>query len=147
MACTVGTSSSRASRTDTTLIRIPCCVRWAALGLRTPGLSGRNGQAFDHFRALQEVFQHAGDVGEVIDADQIACFVEADQVTYPGEGGDIGDAVRVAQNPLAALQALVKHTKQAFAFGYVAVARTLVFVVLAGKFVEEAELAEHRPDA
>jgi hypothetical protein len=32
-------------------------------------------------------------------------------------------------------------------FGHVAVARALVLKVLAGEAVEEADLAEHRPDA
>jgi hypothetical protein len=50
-------------------------------------------------------------------------------------------------HPLLALQVLVEHAEQALRLGDVAVARTLVLVVLAGELVEEAELAEHGADA
>src|SRR5437764_171210 len=79
--------------------------------------------------------------------DQLARSIKADQVVHPRESGDVGDRVRVAHDPGTALQLVVQHAEQAFRFGHVAVARALVLVILAGELVEEAELAEHRPDA
>ena len=48
---------------------------------------------------------------------------------------------------VAAGEAPVEHREQALRFADVAVARALVLEVLAGEFVEEADLAEHRADA
>ncbi|MNT28961.1 hypothetical protein D3C72_1646810 [compost metagenome] len=53
----------------------------------------------------------------------------------------------IAHHPVAPIQALIQHGQQAPGLGRVAVARTLVFVVLARELMEEAELAEHRADA
>ena len=86
------------------------------------------------------------DVGEVGDADQLAGAVELDQVVDPREGGDVGDRVVVAGEPGALAEAPVDHREQPLRLGDVAVARPLVLVVLAGELVEEADLAEHRPD-
>ncbi len=41
----------------------------------------------------------------------------------------------------------LEHGEQALGFADVAIARPLVLEVLAGEFVEEADLTEHRPDA
>ncbi|MDT4855620.1 hypothetical protein FQZ97_899830 [compost metagenome] len=48
---------------------------------------------------------------------------------------------------MTAFKALVEYAEQAFGFLDVAVAGAFVFVVLAGEFMEEAHLAEHRADA
>ncbi|MCY1420937.1 hypothetical protein D9M71_365750 [compost metagenome] len=53
----------------------------------------------------------------------------------------------LAHDPVAAFQALVEHRQQARGLLHVAVAGALILVILAGEFVEEAELAEHRADA
>src|SRR3546814_11345631 len=58
---------------------------------------------------------------------------------------DLG--VGLAHDPVAAAQALVQYAKQAARFGHIAVPRPFVFVILAGEFIEETELAEHRPDS
>eukprot|EP01022_Parablepharisma_sp_SALTPOND_P027435 TRINITY_DN665_c0_g3_i1.p1 TRINITY_DN665_c0_g3~~TRINITY_DN665_c0_g3_i1.p1 ORF type:complete len:1952 (-),score=631.07 TRINITY_DN665_c0_g3_i1:246-6101(-) len=115
---------------------------------RPPGsAAGRNGQAAYHGRTRHEGFQRARHVGEVLEADQLARFVEADEVADPREGGDIGDGVGVAGQPCVLGQALVHHGQQTARFIDVAVTRALVFVFLAGEAVEEAQLAKHRTDA
>src|SRR5690606_16976738 len=104
-------------------------------------------QPANHRGTGKEVFQYSFDVGEAFELHQFAGLVEADQVAYPGEGGDIGDAVLRAHDPVTVLQLPIQYAEQTLAFGDVAVAWALVFVILAGEFVEEAELAEHRADA
>ncbi|CAM4851251.1 unnamed protein product [Rotaria magnacalcarata] len=109
--------------------------------------SARNIQTTDHCRPGDKAIQRAQYIGEVSDAHQVARLVEADQVANPGEGGDVGDAVLVAHDPGTAQQAFFQHPEQAPGFGGIAVAGALVFVGLAGEFIEEAQLAEHRANA
>ncbi len=88
----------------------------------------------------------ARDVAELAEADQIARFVEADEVAHPREDCDVGDRIGVAHHPLPVRQMRIEHAEQALRLGDVAVARTLVLVLATRELVEEAELAEHRPD-
>src|SRR5690349_22919797 len=103
-------------------------------------------QTANYRRSCQETLQHASDVGEILDADQVAGLVEADQVTHPRKSRDVGNGVALAHDPVAPLQTAIEDLEQALAFVDVAITGTLVFVVLAGEFVEKTELAEHRPD-
>src|SRR5690606_30333959 len=107
----------------------------------------RNRQTPDDSRTRKERIQYALHFRKIAEPHEIARAIKADQVTHPGENGDVGDAVLLAHDPVTARQALIQHAKQAPGFGGVAIARTLVFIVLARKFVEEPDLSEHRPDA
>ena len=95
----------------------------------------------------RNVSRSARYVGEVGDTHQAARLVEADEVAYPGESGDIGDRVLLAGEPAQLPQLLVQHAQQTLRLRDVAVPRTLVLVVPAGELVEEPDLTEHRSDA
>src|ERR1700740_1606270 len=101
-------------------------------------------QSARHGGTRNEGVQHALDVRELVELDQLARAVENDPVAHPWEDRDVGDGVLLAHDPRAALQALLKHRQQALGFADVAVAWALVLVLLAGELVEEADLAEHR---
>src|SRR3546814_1363045 len=79
---------------------------------------------------------------EAVKPDDLARVIEADQVAHPAEQRDVGDAVAFVHYPLAVRQSFVEHAQQPRRFGRVAVARPLVLIILAGEFVEEAELTE-----
>src|SRR5262245_22865575 len=79
-------------------------------------------------------------------SDVCSSDLEADEIAYPPEHRNIGDRVFVVHEPLPALKAAFHHTEQTLRFVHVAIARPLVLVVLAGEFMEEPDLAEHRSD-
>src|SRR5258707_13366433 len=81
------------------------------------------------------------------DADEIGSLVEADQIVDPGKGGNVGDGKGVARDPGAIRQLPVQYAQQALRFRDVAVARSLVFIVLSREFMEETHLPEHGADA
>src|SRR5450830_348266 len=99
----------------------------------------RNIQPFDDRRARLERGRHPLHFLEIAEAHQLARAVKTDQVGDPGEGGDVGDAVLVAQDPLLARQLAVQHAQQAPGFVDVALQGAFVFEILAGEFVEEAQ--------
>src|SRR5450432_3406538 len=84
---------------------------------------------------------------KICDTHEIARCIETDEVVDPGEGGDVGDRVYLAHDPGAVRELPVQYTKQALRFRNIAIARTLVLVVLARKFIEESDLAEHGANA
>ncbi|CAM2168521.1 hypothetical protein BLAT2472_10893 [Burkholderia latens] len=98
-------------------------------------------------RTRDERVERSRDMPELAEADEIARLVEADEVAHPREDRDVGDRVRIAHHPVAVREMRVEHAEQPLRFGDVTVARTLVLVVAAREFMEEADLAEHRTDA
>jgi len=83
------------------------------------------------------------DVNETVEPDNVARFIKADQIAHPAEQRDVGNAVIIAHNPGALSEPRVEDPEQARGFGRVAVTRALVFIILAGKFVEKAKLPEN----
>src|SRR3546814_11328402 len=83
---------------------------------------------------------------DVCSSDLFPRLVEGDQVVHQAQGGDVGDGVVVAHDPVATLEPPVEHTQQTLRIVDVALQRALVLVFPAGKLVEEAKLPEHRPD-
>src|SRR5215510_586301 len=81
-----------------------------------------------------------------IEVHEVARAVEPDQIAHPAERGDVGDRVFVAHDPLPDCEAGVEDTEQALGFVTVALQRPLVWILPTREFVEEADLAEHRPD-
>src|SRR5690349_23786765 len=71
---------------------------------------------------------------------QVARLVEADQVAYPAQRGDVGDAVVIAHQPGPFVQARFQHTEQAARLVDVAPERSLVLVLAPGELVEETHL-------
>ncbi|MEY9429446.1 hypothetical protein ABH975_004761 [Bradyrhizobium ottawaense] len=92
-------------------------------------------------------FEPGTDRFELGEFDEIAGTVEADEIAHPAEHGDVGNGVVVIHEPLPSRKMRLHHAEQAHGFGDVAVTGPLVLKILAGEFVEEADLAEHRPDA
>jgi hypothetical protein len=144
-------SRTRRRRSSAARCGSPSCTR-RGFGRRAwpPGDQagfGRSGCSAAHDRRpRQNACSTRVDVREVVEADQLAGLVERHQVVDPRKGRDVGDRVVVAHQPGAADEALLEHVEQALRLGDVAVARPLVLLGLAGEFVEEADLAEHRPD-
>ncbi|KGC52746.1 hypothetical protein DO65_4937 [Burkholderia pseudomallei] len=107
----------------------------------------RNVQSARHRRPRDERVERARHVRIAIEFDELARLVEADQVAHPRERRDVGDRIGVVHDPPAMREAAVKHAEQALRLADVALARAFVLVLAARELVEEAELAEHRPDA
>src|SRR3954466_3010344 len=107
----------------------------------------RNLQPALHRRPREAALQPRRDVLEIIEADEIARAIKADQIAHPAERCDVRNGVLLAHDPLLPGKARLKNAEQAFCFGGIAIARALVLKILAGELVEEADLAEHRPDA
>src|SRR6185437_6758572 len=78
---------------------------------------------------------------------EVAGTVEANEVARPAEQGNVGNAVFLLHHPPPSVEMLLEYAEQAPRFRDVALERTLVGDLLAGKFVEIADLAEHRSDA
>src|SRR5689334_23485123 len=106
----------------------------------------RNVEATLHRRPRQPPLEPAADILEVIEGNDLARTVEADQIAYPTQHRDVGDAVLVVQEPLPAAEMGVHHPEQALRLAQIALQRPLVLIFAPGEFVEEADLAEHRPD-
>src|SRR5437870_2254478 len=131
-----------------TSCRISCssfCIWIPSMLSGRPGSRGYTNTS-DDSRTGKKGVQHPSDMGKVRDADKIAGSVETDQVAHPGEDGHIRDRVGVAHDPRAVREPRVEHLQQAPRLRDVAVACPLVFVVLAGEPMEEADLTEHRAD-
>src|SRR5262245_52003702 len=94
----------------------------------------------------QATLQPGRDVLQGIEVHEVARAVEPDQIAHPAERGDVGDRVFVAHDPLPDCEAGVEDTEQALGFVTVALQRPLVWIFPTREFVEEADLAEHRPD-
>src|SRR5262245_26316432 len=99
-----------------------------------------------HGRACDEGFERARHVREMLDADEVRRFVEADEIAHPGKDRHVSDGVLAAHDPLPIREMLVDHTEHALRFADVAIARALVLEAPARELVEETDLPEHRPD-
>jgi len=86
-------------------------------------------------------------VREFGDANQFPRAIEARKHTHPGKYRDVGDGVGVPHHPGTPGEPLIQHAKQPLGFCDVSITRPLVLEILAGEFMEEADLAEHRADA
>jgi hypothetical protein len=86
-------------------------------------------------------------VRQLVERHQLARAIKADQIAHPAERRNVGDGVVGVHDPLPAIEPGLEHAEQPLALGDIALQRALVLVLTAGEFVEEAELAEHRPDA
>src|SRR6185437_5587446 len=120
--------------------------------LRMPVGKGRSRPFRDlqpalHRRARQATFEPGGDMPEAVERHEVAGTVEANEVARPAEQGNVGNAVFLLHHPPPSVEMLLEYAEQAPRFRDVALERTLVGDLLAGKFVEIADLAEHRPDA
>ncbi|MFK4603627.1 hypothetical protein ABIF57_003079 [Bradyrhizobium diazoefficiens] len=91
-------------------------------------------------------FEPCGNRFELGEFDEITGAVEADEVAHPAKHRDVGDGVVVIHEPLPAGQMRLHHAEQTPGLAHVAFERPLVLEILAGEFVEETDLAEHRPD-
>ena len=69
------------------------------------------------------------------------------QVANPGEGGYIGNGVVITHNPCTVGKVFVQYAKQPARLIHIAVARALVFKVLAAKLGEKPHLTKHGPHA
>src|SRR5579862_5997647 len=102
--------------------------------------------AFDG-RPRQATIEPRRDVDEVVERYEFSRAVEADQVAHPAEHRDIGDGVLVIHDPLPSVETGLDDAQEALRFIDVPFERTFVGDLLAGEFMEEADLAEHWPDA
>ena len=88
-----------------------------------------------------------GTLFSVIEGDQFARIVEADQIAHPAEHRNVGKFVyssSIYTGPLS--RSLVSSTpSRRLALADITLERPLVRYLLAGEFVEEPDLAEHRP--
>src|SRR3546814_8235762 len=82
---------------------------------------------------------------KTVEADELAGFVEADQVAHPDEQGNISDAIVGVHHPDAAREPFVEETEQPRGLRCGAVTTELVLIRLSGDFVVEAELTAQRP--
>ena len=84
---------------------------------------------------------------EIAPADHLGRLIKANQVAHPGEDGHVGNGVGIAHHPGLVAQVLIQHPQEALGLVHIAVARAFVFKVFAGKFMEKAQLPQHRPQA
>ena len=80
--------------------------------------------------------QRTGDVRKIHHAHEIASLIKAGEIVDPWECSHVGDRESVAHDPGPILELAVKYAQQTLRFRDIAVARTLVFEVLAGEFIE-----------
>ena len=106
----------------------------------------RNIEPALHRRPGEPAFQPCRHLLQRIECDEIARTVEADQVAHPAEHGNVGDGIFVVHDPLPSGKPRLHHVQQALRLGDVTLERPLVGKLLAGEFVEKADLPEHRPD-
>src|SRR5882757_1874013 len=85
-----------------------CLLRRIMLALR----SLRNIQPALDRGPLQTAVEPTHDMLELIEVDQPARFVEADQVAHPAERGNVGDAVVIVHEPLPAGEMRFHHAEQ-----------------------------------
>src|SRR5262245_32793258 len=72
----------------------------------------RNIQSALHRRPRQAALEPAGDVLELVEGNEFTRAVEADQIAYPAEHGNVGDGVVIVQKPLPAGEIGLHHAKQ-----------------------------------
>ena len=106
----------------------------------------RNIQPALHRRPRQPALQPCRHMLQRVERNEFARTVEADQVAHPAEHGNVGDGVFIVHDPLPAGEMRLHHAEQALGLGDITLERPLVGKILAGEFMEEADLAEHRPD-
>src|SRR5712675_678604 len=106
----------------------------------------RNFKPALHGRPCKATLQPARDVSKAIERHEFACAVKADQIAHPAEQRDVGDRVLVVHHPPPPAEAPLHHPEQARGFGDIALKWPLVGDLLAGEFVEIADLTEHRSD-
>src|SRR3984893_5024903 len=97
-----------------------------------------------HGRSREAALQPGRDPHEAIEFDKFARTVKADQVAHPAEHRNIGNRIFVAHVPRPPVKAGLNHVQQTPGFGDIALERPLVGDLLAGEFVEIADLTEHR---
>src|SRR5882757_10401707 len=97
-----------------------------------------------HGRPCKATLQPGRDVSKAIERHEFACAVKADQIAHPAEQRDVGDRVLVVHHPPPSAQASLHHPSRARGFGDIALKRPLVGDLLAGEFMEIADLTEHR---
>src|SRR5580658_3002197 len=114
-------------------------IRGSCLGFRDlqSALDRRPGDEFP---------EGALDVRETGELHDLARVVETDQVSDPGEGSDVDDGVALAHDPHSIGESYIEDGEQPAGLRDVTIPGPLVFVVLAGEFVKEPYLAEHRTD-
>src|SRR5665213_1226042 len=117
-----------------------------AIRMRRSARALRDVEAALDRRPRQAALQPGRDVLQRVPLDQFAGAIEAVDGAHPAEHRNVGDGVFVAHDPLAARQPLVEHVEHALRFVDEALQRPLILDVLAGEFVEKADLAEDRPD-
>ena len=72
----------------------------------------RNLQSLHHRRPSHKRRQGTRNMREICKSNKITCALEADEITHPREGGDVGDAVvafACSHDPRTCGEALVKH--------------------------------------
>src|SRR6266851_9726178 len=106
----------------------------------------RNFKPALHRRSRKAALQPGRDVSKAIERHEFACAVKADQIAHPAEQRDVGDGLLVVHHPPPSAEASLHHPEQARGFGNIALKRPLVGDLLAGEFVEKADLTEHRSD-
>src|SRR3954466_15103179 len=84
----------------------------SATSPRSPLTPLRTIQPANHRRPGDERRQRALNVGKVLNRDELAGFIETDQITHPRKGRNIGNRVLIAENPLASFQTLLQHAEQ-----------------------------------
>src|SRR5260370_34694888 len=97
-----------------------------------------------HGRPCKAALQPGRDVSKAIERHEFACAIKANQIAHPAEQRDVGDRVLVVHHPPPPAEASLHHPEQARGFGDIALQRPLVGDLLAGEFVERADLTEHR---
>src|SRR5277367_2200991 len=109
--------------------------------------SFRNLQPALHRRSCKPAIEPCRDLFQFVERNELPRAVEADQIAHPAQQRDVGDGVVVAHDPLPPVETLLENTEQTLRFDAIAFERAFVLEVLARKFVEETQLAEHRADA
>src|SRR5688572_32694795 len=104
--------------------------------------SGRNVHGPRHRGACDERGERALDVRQFVDAHEIPGSVVADEVANHRKRPDVRYREVLAYDPRASREPLLEIVEQAARLGHVTIPRPLVLVLLAGKLMEEAYLAE-----
>src|SRR3546814_18321672 len=85
-----------------------------------------------HRRTRQPALEPGRHVPEAVELHQFPRLVEGDQVVHPAQGGDVGDGVVVAPDPVATPEPPVEHTPPPPRPHAVALPPAVVLVFLAG---------------